>query len=463
MTETAERHLAGDGDSPDITPGIVAEQAVLGTALLSADGAAAALAVLAPEHFSRTVHRLVFEAVERLADAGVTIKASEWPSAVMGELARAGMLAKAGAPGMGSGAAYLHSLMERAGSVAYHAPVVLAAARQRGIVAALRSAEFIATGRGFDADVHLEQIRALIEDASGYAEPAVLRPNSEAVLEVLEAIEKGADPGLPTGFPDLDEALGGLRPGELIVIAARPGVGKTVSGLCIADHVGTRLGLPVLFSSLEMTEPELTARRISATARVPLYRLVRGELTSGEWDQIARVHGKLTGTRLFIDDTSGASLGHIRGRLRAMERTGEAARLLVIDYLGFMQAPKAESRQQAVASLARGVKLLAREFSIPVILLAQLNRGPEHRSDKMPAMADLRESGEIEQSADIVILLHREDAYEPDSPRAGETDLIVAKNRQGPHCTVTLAFQGHYARLVSMSSAWTPSAAAGDA
>jgi replicative DNA helicase len=154
-------------------------------------------------------------------------------------------------------------------------------------------------------------------------------------------------------------------------------------------------------------------------------------------------------------------MAHIRGRLRAMARTGAAARLLVIDYLGFLAAPKAESRQQAVAELARGAKNLAREFAIPVILLAQLNRGPEARSDKRPLASDLRESGEIEQSADIVILLHRDDLHEPDSPRAGEIDAVIEKNRQGPRCTVTLCFQGHYGRIVSLGREWSPTSSIG--
>lgn len=463
MTEIAEHPLAAPDDAPDLAPEVIAERAVLGTAITSPAGAAEATAALRPEHFSGNAHRVVFEAVDRLADAGVRADPGEFPSAVMGELARTGWLAKVHGPGMGSAGAYLHSLMERAGPVAYHAPVVLNAARRRNILAALQSAEMIASGQGFDAGRHLEEIRQLVEDASGYSAPVVLRPNSEAVNEVLAAIEAGGDPGLSTGFPDLDDAIGGLRPAEMIVIGARPGTGKTLAGLSIADYVGSHLGLPALFASLEMTEAELTARRISAASRVPLHHLVRRQVSDGEWDMIARAHGKLADTRLYIDDTAGASLGHIRGRLRAMERAREPARLLVIDYLGFMQAPRAESRQQAVSALARGVKMLAREFEIPVILLAQLNRGPEQRSDKVPSMADLRESGEIEQSADIVILLHRDDAHNPESARAGEIDLIIDKNRQGPRRTVTLLFQGHYGRLVSMGSEWSPGAALGGA
>jgi replicative DNA helicase len=458
VTETAV-HPAPGGTFEETGPEIVAEQAVLGTAIQSAQGAAEALAVLQPEMFRRNAHKVVFEAVQRLVAAGDPVD----PTTVLGELGRMGLLAKVGAPGMGSGGAFLHSLMQRAGAVSYHAPKVAAAAQRDRILEGLARCRGIAESTAFDPGEHVEQIRKIIDDATAVSAPSRLRPNSEAVMEVLAALETEAAHGLPTGYPDLDEAIGALRDGEVTVVAGRPGGGKSLLGFCIADHVGTRLGLPVLFSSLEMTETELTARRIAATAKVPLHNIVRRQVGDSEWDMIDRAMDRLTDTQLYVDDTPGAGLAHIRGRLRAMERTGNAARLLVIDYLGYVAAPKAESRQQAVAELARGVKIIAREFSIPVILAAQLNRGPEHRSDKVPTMADLRESGEIEQSADIVILLNRPDGGDPESPRAGEIDLIIDKNRQGKRCTVTLLFQGHYGRIVSMSSGWSPTAAIGNA
>jgi replicative DNA helicase len=324
----------------------------------------------------------------------------------------------------------------------------------------MKSCQQILDGPGFDPDVHLDEIRTRIEAATAYAGATALRPNSEAVYEVLGALEDDVEPGLPTGYPDLDDVIS-LRPGELTVIGARPGQGKSLIALCIADHIGTRLGLPVLFSSLEMTEEELTQRRIAAAAKVPLQHIVRHQVTDAEWKLIQRAQEHLTVTSLYVDDTTSVSPAYIRGKLRAMARTGREARLLVIDYLGFMAAPKAESRQQAVAELARQSKNIARDFSIPVILLAQLNRGSEHRAEKRPQLSDLRESGEIEQPADNVILLHREDAYEPESPRAGEIDAIILKHRQGQQVTVTLCFQGQYGRIVSLGpQSWSPSKSA---
>jgi len=452
-----------DVDIPAVRPPaddvLISARAVLGSAVQSSAAAIEALAVLAPPDFPRNVHRVVFEAVERLADAGQAVD----PSSVLSELASAGHLANLHEEGLGHAGAYLHSLMQRAGNIGYHAPKVLDGARTEKIRAVLRSCQALADSDGWDIGAHPDQIRKMVEDATAFEGAVALRPNSEAVTEVLDALEHQADPGLPTGWRDLDEAIGGLRPKELLVIGARPGQGKTAVALNIADHVGTRLGLPVLFASLEMTEAELTQRRISAAAKVPLHQIVRHQVGDDGWGKISRVMDRLMDTGLHIDETSRQSPAHIRGQLRAMARTGKPARLLVIDYLGFMAEPRAESRQQAVAELARQCKNIAREFSVPVILLAQLNRGPATRQDKRPALTDLRESGEIEQSADIVLLLHREDAYEPESPRAGEIDFLVSKNRQGAQCTITLAFQGHYARVKGMAyddrdpDEWTPS------
>jgi replicative DNA helicase len=436
-------------------PAVISERAVLGTAVLSATAAHEAAAVLRPEHFRLGAHELVFRAALKLADGGQPVE----PASVLSELGAAGQLTRVGDRDLGTGGAFLHSLVERAGDIGYHAPKVLAAWQQRNVATVLRSCAGIAAAQDFDPDTHLDRIRKLIEDATAFTGTTALRPQSETVLDVLGSLEDGIEPGLKTGYEDLDDAIGGMRPGELIVVAARPGGGKSLLGLCIADYVATDLDLPVLFASLEMSNEELTQRRISAVARVPLDHIVRHQLDDHDWHRIARAQGKLTGTRLVVDETSRQSLSHVRGQLRGMDRTGTPAALLVIDYLGYMAPPEAESRQQAVAALARGAKDIARDHGIPVILLAQLNRGPEHRQDKRPIPADLRESGEIEQSADIILLLHREDQYEPESRRAGEIDVIVSKSRQGRQCTVALSFQGHYGCIRNLTRNWSPSEA----
>lgn len=228
-------------------------------------------------------------------------------------------------------------------------------------------------------------------------------------------------------------------------------MGKSLTGAGIAGHVALGLGLPALLVSMEMRAEDITLRLISAEAKVPLWALTHQQATQDDWERVVKVAEPIAASPLAVDYDPWCSLMSIRSRLREMQRDGTPARVLVVDYLGLMEPPAAENRQTAVAALSRGLKRIAGEFEIPVIALAQLNRGPEMRADHRPLLADLRESGAQEQDADVVILLHREDAYDRESPRAGEIDLIVVKNRTGPMATITAAFQGHYGRIKDMA------------
>jgi len=206
----------------------------------------------------------------------------------------------------------------------------------------------------------------------------------------------------------------------------------------------------VLFS-LEMGRNEITMRLLSAEARVPLSTMRTGQMNDDDWARLARRMSEVADAPLFIDDSPNVSLMEIRAKCRRLKQRNDL-RFVIIDYLQLMSSPKrVENRQQEVSEMSRSLKLLAKELEVPVIALSQLNRGPEQRTDKKPLLSDLRESGSIEQDSDVVILLHREDAYERESPRAGEADLIVAKHRNGPTATVTVAFQGHYSRFVDMA------------
>jgi replicative DNA helicase len=440
-----------------------AERAVLGKMIASAALAGQAAAILPPQrdgtdgiprYFGRSAHQVIYETVLGLLDRGEPVE----PGTVLVELGRAGLLTRLGGDGDGTGGNFLHALMADAGDIGYHAVKVLAAWQQRNLAVELRSCSQIAAAAGFDPGVHLDLIRARVETATAYAGHQALRPPGEDLLEVLDEQEAGtADPGLPTGFGDLDEVLGGMRRGQMIVIAARPAQGKTTLALNIADHITMTLGVPGFVASLEMRRDELQHRRIAAAAGVPAWRLARGRLEDRDWDKIAAVHEALASAPLWIDDTPGVPLAQVRGRLAEMARTGHRAGFAVIDHIGLLAAPKAESRQQAVSALARGVKTLARTFDIPVILVCPVNRGPDHRTDRVPRMSDIRESGDIEGNADVVLLLHRE---KDESPRAGEADLIVAKNRTGPEAVITLVWQGHYSRLVPLAGQWSPSGAA---
>jgi len=429
-----------------------AEQCALGGMLLSREAIADVTAILEPQDHYRPAHEVIHEVIACLDEAG---KPAD-PVTVAAELAKRGDLRRAG------GAPYLHDLISAvptAANAGYYAQIVRDKAILRGVIeAGTRAVQLAYEGEGDAAEI-AERARAVMDGAGARTSAGGLPTQAELVDEVLAGLESDVEPGLPTGYADLTEAITGMFGGELVMVGARPGTGKSLLGYGLATHVGLNLGLPVLFSSLEMSAAQLTERLIAAQAQVPLNRIRKHELDERDWLRVRDAHTRMTSSQVRIDDTPHASLGHIRAVLREMSRAGGAARLLVVDYLGLLAEPKGTEgrRESAVAALSRGLKLIAREFDIPVVALAQLNRNAEARHDKRPQLADLRESGAQEQDSDIVLLLHRDDAYDRESPRAGEIDVIVAKQRQGPQCTVTLAFQGHYARMVDMATEWTPS------
>jgi replicative DNA helicase len=457
VTDDDDTIPAAPGRTPDV---LAAEQAVLGTVLSSRTAAENVTAILGEDSFAEAHHRAVYAAVRRVLESLAPGKPLDPPS-VLAHL----VAAEQGVWRTGQAGIILAGLMERATpSYLAHACTILNAARQRAVLEALVSARQIASEPGFDADERTDQIRKLLDDAAGTGVRSDrLRTQAEIFDAVVDRLESGTEPGLRTGYADLDDATGGLRPGTLTVIGARPGVGKSVLGGCIADHVAGRLGLPVLFASLEMTAEELMHRRIAARARVPLDAITKGTLTERDWDRIAAAREYITDSPLAVDDEPGVPLSRVVARMREMERDGAAPRLLVIDYLGLLKEPKSESRQVAVAAMARECKNIARRYKLPVLLLVQVKREAEHRQGKVPLMSDLRESGEIEAAADVILLLHREDMYERESPRAGEVDVHLSKNRQGPQCVITMQFQGHYGRIVGMTredqdpGEWSPS------
>jgi replicative DNA helicase len=272
-------------------------------------------------------------------------------------------------------------------------------------------------------------------------------------LEEIDRIEnRGAGlAGVPTGFRELDELTNGLHPGQMIVVAARPAIGKSTLGLDLCRAASIHNQQASVIFSLEMARNEIVMRLLSAEARVPLHHIRTGRMGQDDWSRLAPRIGDVADAPLFIDDSPNMSMMEIRAKARRLKQKHDL-RLIVIDYLQLMSGSrKVDSRQQEVSELSRSLKLLAKELDVPVIAISQLNRGPEQRTDKKPQMSDLRESGSIEQDADMVVLIHREDAYERESPRAGEADLIVAKHRNGPVKTVTVAFQGHYSRFVDMA------------
>jgi replicative DNA helicase len=257
--------------------------------------------------------------------------------------------------------------------------------------------------------------------------------------------------GVPTGFAELDDLTNGLHPGQMVIVAARPALGKSTLALDFARAAAIKNDMPTIFFSLEMGRSEIAMRLLSAEASIPLQSMRKGMVNSQDWATLAATRGRINDSPLYIDDSPNLTLVEIRAKCRRLkQRVG--LKMVIIDYLQLMTSGKrVESRQQEVSEFSRALKLLAKELQVPVVALSQLNRGPEQRSDKLPALSDLRESGSIEQDADVVILLHRESAYEKENPRAGEADLIVAKHRNGPTKTVTVAFHGHFSRFADLA------------
>lgn len=424
-----------------------AERAVLGAVVQTRGPAEDAAEILTSDMFFKSAHRMVFDAVMTLLNEDRVID----PAAVLGELHRRGQLVE-------GGAVEIAELIEHAaygGSVTYHARTVAADFRRRNLNDLGVFIQQVTNNPAFDLDSDVDLIRKRLDEATASVigdEPATAAQILVRVLDELEQPVKEEDL-LPPPYRDLEKIIPGLRPGQLIGIGARPATGKSTVALDFARYTALHLRLPVAFFTLEMTADECMHRILAAETGVELARFQKHELTDNDWTRVTSLAADIAESGLDIDDHPVCTLGRIRGHLRRKARTNPI-RLVVIDYLQLMQAPKAESRERAVAEISRGLKLMAMEFKVPIIVLAQLNRHPEQRADKRPQASDFRESGALEQDVDIALMLHREDVNNKEVARAGELDLIVAKHRGGPTGTATVAFQGHYARAVDM--AWTP-------
>jgi len=275
----------------------------------------------------------------------------------------------------------------------------------------------------------------------------------QPTMDEIDAIasQGGISRGVPTGFTDLDELTNGLHPGQMIVVAARPGMGKSTLGLDFLRSCSIKHQQPSIVFSLEMSKSEIVMRLLSAEAKIKLADMRAGRMSDDDWTRLARRMSEISEAPLYIDDSPNLTMMEIRAKARRLHQKA-GLRLIVLDYLQLMTSgKKVESRQQEVSEFSRQIKLLAKELEVPVVAMSQLNRGPEQRTDKKPMLADLRESGSIEQDADMVILLHRPDAFERDDPRGGEADLIIAKHRNGPTKTITVAHQLHLSRFTNMA------------
>ena len=428
---------------------LLAEQSAIGGMLLSKDAVADVVETVRGVDFYIPKHEVIFEAVLNLYSHGEPTDVI----AVTDELTKTAQLQRAG------GAEYLHTLtglVPTAANAGYYASIVAEKAVLRRLVEA--GTRIVQMGYASEGEVLdlVNNAQAEIYGVTGGVEAEDYVPLVEAIDTAVDEIERargrdGEMIGVPTGFAELDELTNGLHGGQLIIVAARPGLGKSTLALDFARAATVKHNMPAIFFSLEMGRSEIAMRLLAAESSIPMQTLRKGNMEQRDWDKLAQVRGQIADAPLYIDDSPNMTLVEIRAKCRRLSQK-VGLKMVVIDYLQLMTSgKKVESRQQEVSEFSRALKLLAKELSVPVIALSQLNRGPEQRADKKPALADLRESGSLEQDADIVILLHREDAYDREAPPTGEADLIVAKHRNGRQDTIKVSFSGMYSRFTDMA------------
>lgn len=427
---------------------IEAERSTLGSMLLEKEAIYKGSEILRPEDFYRESHRVIFEVVTQLANKGEPVDIIT----VSEELKRREMLDKIG------GVAYLTDLansVPTAANVEYYARIVEEKSLLRSIISVATNIVSMGYAGNEEVDQILDEAEKQIFQISQKRNIKGFVSLKSILIETFERIEKiyeskGGVTGLPTGFTDLDRMTAGLQPSDLIILAARPSMGKTTFALNIARHAAVELKIPVVIFSLEMSKEQLALKLLCSEAGVDNQRIRTGTLLDSDWPRLSHALGRLSDSTMFIDDTAGVSALDIRARARRIKAENGLG-LIVIDYLQLMQnRGRFENRQQEVSEISRSLKSLARELDVPVIALSQLSRAVEQRQVKVPSLADLRESGSLEQDADLVAFLYREDYYNPETDKKNITELIIAKQRNGPTGSIELLFQKEFSKFVGL-------------
>ena len=426
---------------------IEAERSVLGAMLLDVGALDAMLEQLWPEDFYQQAHAQIFESMRKIRQDGDSVDVVTLTNA----LERSGKLESAGGP------VYLTDLMSfvpTAANVQHYERIVEEHSIQRALIRV--GNDMIRDGMNDQRDVEqsLNDAERKIYDISMRKTEESLSPASEIVPNTVNQIgeiagRKGKLTGIATGFSKIDRLTNGLQKSDLIILAARPAMGKSAFAMNIAQYAALHDNRAVAVFSLEMSKEQLMMRIMCTEASVDSQKIKDGSLTDQEMMRLMDVSEPLSNSKLFIDDSAGATVASIRSKCRRL-KAQQGLDLVIIDYMQLMQGTgagnrKSDNRQQEISDMTRAMKLLARELNVPIILLSQLNRGPEMRQDHRPMISDLRESGSIEQDADMVILLYRAAVY--DENAGNESEAIVAKNRHGPIETCRLVFQGEYTRF----------------
>src|SRR5213596_1967826 len=425
-----------------------AEESVLGGIMLDNTVIDRVIGVLQPDDFYRGAHRKVFRAMVDLNGRSEPIDLITLSEALKAR----GQLAEVG------GAAYLAELTERvptAANAAHYAKIV----RERSILRGLIEASTEIAMRGYQArdnvDELLDHAEQLIFGIQERKVKQAFAKLSEVLVESIKTIErlyeqKQAVTGVPTGFADLDALTAGLQPSDLIVVAGRPSMGKTALCLNIAEHAALRADVGVAIFSLEMSKEQLALRMLCSESRVDLKRVRTGHLSDREFPKLAMAAGRLADAPIFIDDTPALSVLELRAKARRLKRDPSTKLgLIIVDYLQLMRSTEGkDNREQEISEISRSLKALAKELRVPVLALSQLNRQVESRNPPIPRLADLRESGAIEQDADVICFLYREDYYNPeDTEKQGVAEVHVAKQRNGPIGKIELTFLKEYTRF----------------
>jgi replicative DNA helicase len=429
---------------------IEAEQAVLGAIFLEpSTSLTAASELLIPEDFYRVSHQKIFNVMLKLSDAGEAVDLIT----VTEELAAMKELEDVG------GVSYLSELaasVPTAANIEYYAKIVDEKSLLRRLI---QTATTIASD-GYNRE---DEVDALLGEAEKNIMEVAQRKNAGAFHNIKDVLVRTYDniemlhtrvgdvTGIPTGFSDLDHMTAGFQRNDLIIVAARPSVGKTAFALNIAQNVATKTDENVAIFSLEMGAEQLVMRMLCAEGNINAQNLRTGSLTDEDWRKLTMAMGSLSNSGIFIDDTPGIKVGEIRSKCRKLKQE-HGLGMILIDYLQLIQGNgrSGENRQQEVSEISRALKGLARELEVPVIALSQLSRGVEQRQDKRPMMSDIRESGSIEQDADIVAFLYRDDYYDKESENKNIIEIIIAKQRNGPVGTVSLAFVKEYNKFVNL-------------
>lgn len=428
---------------------IQAEQAVLGSMLLDKNAIIKAIEILRPDSFYKEAHCFICEAVMQLFDQGEPVDIVTTTN----HLTKAGKLEASG------GAVYISDLLNSvptAANIEYHAKIVEEKAILRRLIAA--GTEMVSEAFEEPEDVNhiLERAEKSVFDIAmhrareGFSSLDIVLKN---VLDKIDRLygKKDKITGIPSGYPDLDNLTAGFQNGDLLILAARPSVGKTALCLNFAQNIAINYKIPVAIFSLEMSKEQLAQRLLCSEAEIDAQRLRTASLPDAGWKKLTRALGRLSESPIFIDDSAMLSAVEIRAKARRLKME-KGLGLVIVDYLQLMQGSsrrKNDNRVQEISEISRSLKILAKELDVPVIALSQLSRAIEQRTDRIPRLSDLRESGEIEQTADVVMFIHREDYYNPTSEKGNMAEIIIAKQRNGPVGTVELVFRKDVARFAS--------------